>query len=235
MALIVPPLPAPSRPSKRMQTFRPLCTTHCWRFTNSTSKRASSCSYPFRFSLPLASAASFLVSVIGSSRCMRLHIQPFLRNCRKCVLLPSKKEADIAGHSSRILEPLSLQTKAERPEVIVPEFVAEFGPTFEGRLPVMLRVVDPSAATAAQGGWKAVDLDFALSALGGMADKPHDELHQLVGGPLRRLVNFRHDRLLLFLPLLHVAPFFGSLGRLALGHPAFEISGGKNAGSCRLR
>ena len=28
IALIVPPLPAPSRPSKRMQTFNPLCTTH---------------------------------------------------------------------------------------------------------------------------------------------------------------------------------------------------------------
>src|ERR1700719_592172 len=50
MALIVPPLPAPSRPSKRMQTLRPLCTTHCWSLTNSTCNRVSSCSYPFRFS-----------------------------------------------------------------------------------------------------------------------------------------------------------------------------------------
>jgi hypothetical protein len=27
----------------------------------------------------------------------------------------------------------------------------------------------------------------------------------------------------------------GSLGRLALGHPALEVSNGKYAGSCRLR
>jgi hypothetical protein len=47
IALIEPPLPAPVRPSKRMQTLRPFCTTHCWSLTNSTCKRASSCSIPF--------------------------------------------------------------------------------------------------------------------------------------------------------------------------------------------
>src|SRR5882762_9630734 len=51
IALIVPPLPAPSRPSKMMQTFKPACTTHCWSLTNSTCKRASFRSYSFRFSL----------------------------------------------------------------------------------------------------------------------------------------------------------------------------------------
>jgi hypothetical protein len=34
IALIVPPLPAPSRPSKRIQTRRPLWTTHCWSLTS---------------------------------------------------------------------------------------------------------------------------------------------------------------------------------------------------------
>src|SRR5215467_12777925 len=66
MALIVPPLPAPSRPSNRMQTLRPSCTTHCWSLTNSTCSRASSCSYSLRFSLPLDSGASFLALDIGS-------------------------------------------------------------------------------------------------------------------------------------------------------------------------
>ena len=36
IALIVPPLPAPSRPSKTMQTLRPACLTHSCSLTNST-------------------------------------------------------------------------------------------------------------------------------------------------------------------------------------------------------
>src|SRR5215471_20274089 len=66
IALIVPPLPAPSRPSKRMHTFTPLCTTHCWSLTNSTCSRASWRSYSFRFSLPSAIASPFFSSGIGS-------------------------------------------------------------------------------------------------------------------------------------------------------------------------
>jgi hypothetical protein len=48
----------------------------------------------------------------------------------KSLLFPSEKEADIAGHSSRILEHLCFKAKAERPEVIAPEFVAELGAAF---------------------------------------------------------------------------------------------------------
>src|SRR5262249_51580600 len=55
------------RPSKRMQTFRPFSTTDSWSLTNSTCRRASSRSYFFRFSLPLASGASFLASVLSIS------------------------------------------------------------------------------------------------------------------------------------------------------------------------
>src|SRR5712671_77536 len=235
IALIVPPLPAPSRPSKRMQTFRPACTTHCWSLTNSTCNRASSCSYPFRFSLPLASGASFLASAIGSSLHIRLHIQPFLKNCPKCVLLPSKKEADITRHAPRILKHLGLQVVAERPEVIVPEFVSEFGAALQGRFPIGLRVVDPSAAIAAQRIRKTVDLHFALSALGCMAYQRHHYLHQLLGRPLKRFVKLLYYRFLLFLLFLHMAQVFGGLRRLALGHSALHISGGKNARRCRLR
>jgi hypothetical protein len=67
IASIVPPLPAPSRPSKTMQTLRPLSTTHCWSLTNSMRKRVSSRSYSFRFSLPSASWTSLLASDIGLS------------------------------------------------------------------------------------------------------------------------------------------------------------------------
>jgi len=35
IALMVPPLPAPSRPSKMIATLRPSCTTHCWTATSS--------------------------------------------------------------------------------------------------------------------------------------------------------------------------------------------------------
>src|SRR5574340_599844 len=45
IALIVPPLPAPSRPSKMTQTFNPLCTTHCWSLTSSTCSFFSSARY----------------------------------------------------------------------------------------------------------------------------------------------------------------------------------------------
>src|SRR5271157_872768 len=65
IALIVPPLPAPSRPSNRMQTFRPLCRTHSCNFTSSTWSLLSSRSY----SLPLSSLRSAAaVSLSSSSR-----------------------------------------------------------------------------------------------------------------------------------------------------------------------
>src|SRR3984893_249498 len=234
IALIVPPLPAPSRPSKRMQTLRPLCTTHCWSLTNSTCKRASSRSYSLSFSLPLASGLSSLASFIGSSLCIGLHIQPFLRKWRQSVLLPGENEPNIAGHAPRILEHFSLEVEAERPEVIVPEFVYGLGAALQGRFPVGLRVVDPSAPIAAHRIWKAIDLDFALSALGRMAYQRHHDLHQLLGCPLERFVKLLHHHLLLFLLLLHMAQFFGGLRRLVLGHSTLHISSGKSARPCRL-
>src|ERR1700724_1072218 len=114
IALIVPPLPAPSRPSKRMQTLRPFCTTHCWSLTNSTCRRASSCSYSFRFSLPSAPDSSFLASlflasVIGSSRRIRFHIQPCPRNCSNVSYVQLRKlpvienSLEVLGRPSRVL------------------------------------------------------------------------------------------------------------------------------------
>lgn len=45
MALMVPPFPAPSRPSKTMHTFSPLCTTQRCSFTSSTWSLRSAFSY----------------------------------------------------------------------------------------------------------------------------------------------------------------------------------------------
>src|SRR5678815_1935181 len=42
---MVPPLPAPSRPSNTMQSLSPLCTTHCCSLTSSTCSLRSSRSY----------------------------------------------------------------------------------------------------------------------------------------------------------------------------------------------
>jgi hypothetical protein len=114
--------------------------------------------------------------------------------------------------------------------VIVPELERRLGPAVQGRFPTGFRIVDPSAAIAAQGVWKAVDLDFALSALGSVIDQLHYRLHQLLGSALRRLVKFLHHRLLLFFVLAHAAQFLGRLRRLAFGHPTLEIRGGKCPG-----
>ena len=54
MALMTPPLPAPSRPSKRMQTFRPSWRTHSCSLTSSTCSLRSSASYSLRLSFGLA-------------------------------------------------------------------------------------------------------------------------------------------------------------------------------------
>src|SRR3954470_16343615 len=48
IALMVPPLPAPSRPSNTMQIFSPLCLTHSCSLTSSTCRRFSSVSYSLR-------------------------------------------------------------------------------------------------------------------------------------------------------------------------------------------
>src|SRR3954471_23902283 len=49
IALIVPPLPALSRPSNKMHTLLPDAFTHSWRATSSACSRLSSVSYSLRF------------------------------------------------------------------------------------------------------------------------------------------------------------------------------------------
>src|SRR5688572_26914171 len=48
IALMVPPLPAPSRPSNTMHTLRPLCFIHAWALTSSTCNFLSCPSYSLR-------------------------------------------------------------------------------------------------------------------------------------------------------------------------------------------
>src|SRR6516162_10234477 len=79
--------------------------------------------------------------------------------------LPSKDQADIAGHATRILEHLGPEVEAERPEVLMPEFVSGLGAALQSLFPLGLRIIDSPAVVAAQGIREAVDLDFALSSL----------------------------------------------------------------------
>jgi hypothetical protein len=52
--------------------------------------------------------------------------------------------------------------------MVMPEFVAELEAPLQRLFPPEFRVVDLSAAVGAQAVRKAIDLDFALSALGGL-------------------------------------------------------------------
>src|SRR6185295_7723833 len=69
MALMVPPLPAPSRPSNTMHTLRPACCTHCCSRTSSPCRRSSSFSYTLRFRFssmrPLSAAGKAPVLDLG--------------------------------------------------------------------------------------------------------------------------------------------------------------------------
>src|SRR5215468_186353 len=66
MARIVPPLPAPSRPSNTMMTRRPLCLTHSWRWHNSAWSLRSSFSYFLVFSFFFLSCGDLDSLFMGS-------------------------------------------------------------------------------------------------------------------------------------------------------------------------
>ena len=70
IALIVPPLPAPSRPSKTMHTFAPVCATQSWSFTSSTCSLRNALSYAFldRSAAEAPSEAAMLEGGLGSGR-----------------------------------------------------------------------------------------------------------------------------------------------------------------------
>ena len=65
IALIVPPLPAPSRPSKTMQTFAPVCATHSCSFTSSTCSFSSALAYCFADMSPPEAASAAATAELG--------------------------------------------------------------------------------------------------------------------------------------------------------------------------
>src|SRR5215471_4219875 len=161
--------------------------------------------YRRRSSSSSVTTRATVTTVVSPLTCRKPQIKSGLHRtlCRRFsvlvnVLLPGQKKADVAGHSAGVFEHFGLQSEAEGSQVIVPELVSRLGSALQSRLPLGLRVVDPAAAIAAQLIGEAVDLDLGLSSLGGVVDQLRNEMHQLVGRPLRRFEKFRHHRFLLF-------------------------------------
>ena len=65
IALMVPPLPAVSRPSKTMQILAPDSFTHSWRATTSPCSSRSSSSYSLRFIFGRGSLSSAALKAVG--------------------------------------------------------------------------------------------------------------------------------------------------------------------------
>src|SRR5262245_20600754 len=77
MALIVPPLPAASRPSNTTTTRRPFSLTQLCNAHNSTWSLRSSSSYSLRFINVPRSVDWFRVTLCGAGRIVRGHVQRF--------------------------------------------------------------------------------------------------------------------------------------------------------------
>ena len=74
---------------------------------------------------------------------------PYARRGCASLGLPSKDQADIAGHTTRILEHLGPEVEAEWPEVLMPEFVSGLGAALQSLFPLGLRIIDSPAVIAA--------------------------------------------------------------------------------------
>jgi AcrR family transcriptional regulator len=151
-------------------------------------------------------------------------------SARHWPLLPGEKETYIAWHPTRVVQDLSPEMESERPKVIAPEFIAGARTALQSLVPVGLRIVDPSPTISAEAVRKAVNLNFAVSAFCCPVYQLHNELHQLFGCPVRRLVKLLHHCLLLFLLLLQPAHLLSGFGRFALGHSTPQIGSGERSG-----
>src|SRR5262245_47906824 len=124
MALIVPPLPAPSRPSNTMQILRPCFFTHSWRLTSSACSFFSSFSYSLSFSAPpdlplpmtwllaevVCSSAVFLAQTWSGSRRRSFH-----RGWHEALSLPSRLPAGFPDGRRRGRGCLALPAAAQGP------------------------------------------------------------------------------------------------------------------------
>src|SRR5574337_1806308 len=108
IALIVPPLPAPSRPSNTMHTFSPLCLTHSCILTSSMCSFFSALSYSLLDSsftcasgacTSDAAASSDAAAASGGASSALLSFLPFLLMIRSFVA--SEAAASARGHGKR--------------------------------------------------------------------------------------------------------------------------------------
>src|SRR5215831_16343694 len=80
---------------------------------------------------------------------LRRPMAPYARRGCASLGLPSKDQADVAGHTTRILEHLGPEVEAEWPEVLMPEFVSGLGAALQSLFPLGLRIIDSPAVVAA--------------------------------------------------------------------------------------
>src|SRR5260221_14523841 len=116
-ALMVPPLPAASRPSNKMITRSFFALTHPCRWQSCTCSLPSSFSYAFRFILGAASS----LAMCHYSR----SLFPFVR-CRRWLAVPADGDADVARHAAGKINDLVADAIAARLQIVAPELVDFF-------------------------------------------------------------------------------------------------------------
>src|SRR5215468_11778737 len=173
-ALMVPPLPAASRPSKMMITFSFSALTHSCRWQSSSCSLRNSFSYSFRFIFEPAS--SFAMRNV-----LRLIDDPLY------LAVPAQRNGDVAGHAAGKIDDLVADAIAARLQIVAPELVDFLRYPAQRLFPALFHLVDGAALVAAQRIREAVDLHLGQAVANGALDYGRSELHLLLLRQTRRL------------------------------------------------
>src|SRR5262249_31462197 len=141
IALIVPPFPAPSRPSNTMQTLSPLCSTQSWSFTSSACSFFSFRSYSLRFN---GSAPASLVPWPCLRDAFAFLESPWPRPLCPFPAPPPSREmrrASCVAHHGSARPPVRTATGGLAPVAASAAPVLHVGATAMRRMPRLLLVV----------------------------------------------------------------------------------------------
>src|SRR5215468_3542882 len=173
-ALMVPPLPAASRPSKMMITFSFSALTHSCRWQSSSCSLRNSFSYSFRFIFEPAS--SFAMRNV-----LRLIDEPVY------LAVPAQRNGDVAGHAAGKIDDLVANAIAARLQIVAPELVDFLRYPAQRLFPPLFHLIDGAALVAAQRIREAVDLHLGQAVADGALNDCRGELDLLVLGQARWL------------------------------------------------